>query len=193
MPRTSQRKSVSRAVETKQALAELEKQAGSDGLPKPSPDSFAKASPPWLPDSATNLAVWLKNLASAGDDLTYSMLLQIWLHLNGVPLPKGVFKTELKSPGRGRPLADLGFRALLLYRRNTFGWRKVAQRLVPDRYEANPDQAVKYIKDLAASAHDAPDHYSDLEEALKIGSSLLGITKLREEAEEEYRRLEDSL
>jgi hypothetical protein len=184
MPRKNDRKTVPRAEETKKALANLiQHKSNTDGLPKTA-KGFISLLPSWFEDSGFHLRYWLAELNKPNDSTLCSMLLQIWLHLNGISLPKGVFKRELNSH-RGRPLSDLGFRALVM-RRPGFGWRRVTKLLVPDRYAADKAKAVKYIKDLATSAKNAPDHDSALEDALKLGSFLLGIKRSKQEAEKEY-------
>jgi hypothetical protein len=191
MPRNYERKNVSRAEQTKEALAVLiQQKSNPDRLPK-STKGFPKLLPSWFEHSGFYLRYWLDESERTNDSDLYSMLLQIWLHLNGISWPKGVFKTELKA-GRGRPLSDLGFRALHMLRPGC-GFEDIAKVLVPEKYATNQKEAIKYIKDLATSAKNAPDHDSALEEALKLGSLLLGIKKSTEENEEADWRSEYSL
>jgi hypothetical protein len=191
MPRKYSRKTTLRTEEASKALASLIKyKADSDGLPKSKPGLFREAQPPWLEQSTSNLGEWLSELETENDSFTFSMLLQVWLHLNGITCPKSVFAVQLTSR-RGRPLSDIGFRAKWLHDHG-LGWHKIAKRLVKERCENNADDAAKYVKDLATSAANAPNHEGAFEKAIDSGSFLLGIKKVKEQVEEAYRELEAS-
>ena len=190
MPRNYTRKGVSRAVDAKRVLTELGEKADADGLPVASGDGFVLAWSPWLLDSAKNLGTWLSEVEH--DGFTYSILLQVWLHLNGLSVPPGVFKNDLRSKGRGRPLSDIGWQAYWLYAQLK-SWEKVAQRLAPKKYAVDPNDAAKYVKELARNTRNAPDYDGELDDAVNLGAALLGITKLKQQAEDEYGQLQDEL
>lgn len=179
MPRNYVRKSI--AAGKTDSLADLLKR--SDGQGRPKRIQFAQPAPSHLRRSFTNLAMWLDELAKVGESGQYSMLLQVWLHLNGFVWPKGVFKTDLTSPGQGRPRSDLGMRAFLMHKPRIVGWMKVAKALVPEKYTVNPNQAADYIRDLANTAAKAVDRASPLESALRSGRLLLGIEAPKEDLE----------
>jgi hypothetical protein len=128
--------------------------------------------------------MWLDELAKSDESACYSTLLQVWLHLNGFVWPKDVFKTDLTSPGRGRPRSDLGAQALLMHKARVVGWRKTAKALVPKRYKEDPSQAAEYIRDLAKTAAKAADRASPLESALRSARVLLGIETPKEDLED---------
>jgi len=180
MPRRYKRKDTA-ARKIEDSLADLLNR--SDGQGRPKRFQFAQPAPPHLQRSFTHLAMWLDELAKTADSSRYSMLLQVWLHLNGFVWPKSVFKMDLTSPGRGRRRSDLGAQALLMHKPRVVGWMKVAKALVPEKYGVNPDQAADYIRDLANTAAKAVDRASQLESALRSGRALLGIEAPKEDLE----------
>jgi hypothetical protein len=165
MPRNYKRMST-----TEDTLAAFLKFAVSSGLPN---NRLVPASMHDTRATVTNLFMWLDEFASKNDSLNFSKLLQVWLRLNDIVWPKDVFEKDLLSPGRGRPLSDLGFRALLLS--NKLSWRQVAERLVPERFKKDPREAAKYVKDLAKTASRAPAPERQLEAILQSGRTLLGM------------------
>jgi hypothetical protein len=133
MSRNYQRRST-----TEDSLAAFLKFAVFSGLPN---NRLVPASMHDTKASVANLFMWLDEFASRQDSHNFSKLLQVWLRLNDIVWPKDVFEKDILSPGRGRPLSDLGFKALLLS--NKLSWRQVAERLVPERLKKDPREAAK--------------------------------------------------
>lgn len=180
MPRRYERKDTA-ARKIEDSLADLFNR--SDGHGRPKKIQFAQPGSPHLRRSFTHLAMWLDELAKTDESGRYSTLLQVWLHLNGFVWPKGVFKTDLTSPGQGRPRSDIGIRAHLMHKAGVIGWGTVAKKLVPGRYRKDPNQAKDYIRDLAKTAARAAVQASPLESALHCGRVLLGIEPPKEDLE----------
>lgn len=157
--RNHQRKTQPRVEEAAIHLMEVMKQeSDEDGMPKTAPKPFPVANQQFLEGSTVKLFMWLDHFEKNGDSLGYSALLQLWLSINTSGPMKDVFKRDLDCQGPGRPPSPLGEIALQMYDRNKFGWRRIAQQLVPDRYAADADNAIKYVKDLAETARNARKH-----------------------------------
>jgi hypothetical protein len=187
MPRKNKRKSVSRFEEASRKFEDtFRHKADADGLPKSLPRPLPEGEE-WLRESAWRLSIWLKEFEKEGDSFSYSMLLQSWLEVNHIPLPKDVFQIESKSLGRGRPPSELGSHALQLYKPKTFGWKKVAQQLVPDSYGVNPINAVKHIRDLAETAKKSQAQDNAFNKATPFDFLMLGFGGLPEIAAKNSR------
>lgn len=175
MARNNVRKTEYTITKARKAVERLlRKEATKDGLPKSLPQTPSLHNA--FLESAARLALWLMVLEKKNDSFTYSMLLQIWLAENNIPCPAGVFKENLDSEGAGRPRSDLGYRAYCLYKPREFGWHKVAKQLVPERYKQDPDEAAKYVQDLAAT-YDKIDNQCGVDEyhAYGCAGELLGF------------------
>ena len=68
--------------------------------------------------------------------------------------------------------SNLEWKARDLHKPYVFGWRKVAARLIPEEYDANPNRAANKVR----HAVEAEERLSPLESPLRVtGYKMLGL------------------
>jgi hypothetical protein len=95
--------------------------------------------------------IYVLNVVSEGDPRVYSLALQSFLAFMNISWPDGVFEHDFAVPGRGRPLSALAIESWHLYLKWRFGWRSVANELLPKEYAKNPEKAANKVRKAAAS------------------------------------------
>jgi hypothetical protein len=183
MPKKYVRKTKPLAESAENALLKwLDQRGGQDDRPK---GRLRALTPDNIGQSFDRLAEWLREFQKEAyrrgassirppDPLAFSALLQIWLDAWGIAWPREVFVQDLASPGRGRPnKSNLGWKARFLYKPKVFGWKKVARKLIPEEYDANPNRAANKVR----HAFEAEERLSPLESPLRVtGYKMLGRT-----------------
>ncbi|MDA1313974.1 MAG: hypothetical protein O2968_11610 [Acidobacteria bacterium] len=118
---------------------------------------FGERHPELLPDldllkgnadgSLASLKRLLAVAAEDDDKIVYSFLLQIWLLVQGIVAPQGIFNFEPSKRGRGRPRGRLGVKAYQSMLDNpTLSYGQIAQKVLPDEYLKDREKAAKRVR-----------------------------------------------
>jgi hypothetical protein len=92
--------------------------------------------------------ILLQKASERQDKVAFATILQVWLRIQKVDWPTGVFKFDAFSPEAGRPSKDSEAQKIIecyaSMEKPTFG--QVAMKLFPDEYNRDPKKAADRVR-----------------------------------------------